>query len=84
MTSTILNRVPVERITAQARQVHAGRTLLTLLAGAFFLAGWVAFRVAALAWLALAWCAVATREGWREARKAEAARKVSRGSAREG
>ncbi len=83
MTS-VLDRVPVASITAQARQVHAGRTLLTLLAGAFFLAGWVAFRVAALAWLALAWCAVATREGWREARKAEAARKVSRGSARAG
>jgi len=68
MTS-VLDRVPVAALTAPARQVHAGRTLLSLLAGAFFLAGWVAFRVAALAWLALAWCAVATREGWREAKK---------------
>jgi len=76
--TTILDRVPVERITAQARQVHAGRTLLTMLAGFFFLIGWVAFRVVAVAWLALTWCAVATREGWREARKAEAARKVRR------
>ncbi len=78
--TTVLDRVPVERITAQARQVHAGRTLLTLLAGFFYLVGWVAFRVATVLWLALAWCAVATREGWREARKAEAARKVSRKS----
>jgi hypothetical protein len=76
--TTILDRVPVERITAQARQVHAGRTLLTMLAGFFFLIGWVAFRVVAVAWLALTWCAVATREGWLEARKAEAARKVRR------
>jgi len=76
--TTILDRVPVERITAQARQVHAGRTLLTLVAGFFFLLGWVAFRVVAVMWLAAAWCAVATREGWREARKAEAARKVRR------
>jgi len=76
--TTILDRVPVERITAQARQVHAGRTLLTMLAGFFFLLGWVAFRVVAVAWLALTWCAVAAREGWREARKAEAARKVRR------
>lgn len=83
MTS-ILDRVLVERITAQAREVHAGRTLLTLLAGFFFVLGWVAFRVVAVVWLGLAWCAVAAREGWRDARKAEAARKVSRGSARAG
>jgi hypothetical protein len=75
-----LDRIPVASITAQAREVHAGRTLLTLLAGLFFLAGWVAFRVAAVAWLALVWCAVATREGWRDAKKAEA-RRVSRGRA---
>lgn len=82
--TTILDRVPVERITAQAREVRAGRTLLTLLAGFFYVLGWVAFRVVAVVWLAVVWCAVATREGWREARKAEAARKVSRGSARAG
>jgi hypothetical protein len=79
-----LDRIPVASITAQAREVHAGRTLLTLLAGLFFLVGWVAFRVAAVAWLALVWCAVATREGWREAKRSEAARKVSRGPARAG
>ena len=78
--TTILDRVPVERITAQAREVHAGRTLLTLLAAFFFALGWVAFKTCALLWLAAAWCAVATREGWREARKT----KVSRGPARAG
>lgn len=78
--TTILDRVPVERITAQAREVHAGKTLMTLVAGLFFVIGWVAFRVVAVVWLAMVWCAVATREGWRESRKAEARRKVSRGS----
>lgn len=65
--TTILARVPVDRITAQARTVHAGRVLLTLIAGALYLAGWVAFKVVAVLWLAMAWCAVATREGWRSA-----------------
>lgn len=76
--TTVLDRVPVASISAQARQVHAGRTLLRLLTGLFYVIGWVAFRVCAVAWLAMAWCAVATREGWRDARK------VSRGPARTG
>lgn len=65
---TVLQRVPVDRISAQARDVHPGRVLLTLLAGLFFGLGWVAFKVCAVVWLAFAWCAVATREGWHEAR----------------
>lgn len=79
--TTIANRRPlpyrVERITEQAREVHAGRALLTLLAGFFFALGWVAFKVCAVAWLAMAWCAVATREGWREARKPKVTRAAS-------
>lgn len=66
--TTFLDRIPVDRITRQARDVHAGRALLTLIAGAFYVVGWVVFKVAAVLWLALAWCAVATREGWRQAR----------------
>lgn len=60
--------VPVERIGAQARQIQAGRLFLTALTAVFFMAGWVAFKVCAAVWLSVVWCAVATREGWREAR----------------
>jgi hypothetical protein len=67
--TSVLDRVPVSRISAQARQVHAGRALLTLIAGLFFVLGWVTFKVFAVLWLAVVWCAVATREGWREAKK---------------
>jgi uncharacterized membrane protein YedE/YeeE len=72
-----LERIPTERITAQAREVHFWRTVLTLIAGLLFGTGWLlakAFTVAAKAfavvWFALTWCAIAGREGWRSARPA--------------
>ena len=61
----VLERVPVDRISAQARDVHAGRVLLTVFAALFFGLGWLA----AKAWLAVAWCAVAVKVGWQEARE---------------
>lgn len=57
--------VPVEEITAQARQVRFGRTVLSLIGFVFFALGWVL----STAWLALCWCAVAVRTGWREAQQ---------------
>ena len=63
MTS-VLDRVPLERISAQARSVHAGRLLLTLIAGFFFLLGWLAGQ----AFLAVVWCCVAVKVGWQEAK----------------
>lgn len=74
---SLLDRMPVERITAQARDVRVGPVVLSIVASVFFAIGWLAFKVCALAWLAVVWCAVATREGWREAQ-------VSHGSARTG
>jgi hypothetical protein len=62
--TTILERVPVERISTEAREVHIGRTLLTIIAAFFFAIGWGAARV----FLAVAWCGVAVRLGWQEAR----------------
>lgn len=61
-----LDRVPVDRITAEARQIRLGRLLLTLVAGLFWLIGWVAGKAA----LAVVWCAVAVKVGWQEARTA--------------
>ncbi len=58
--TSIAERVPVDEITARARQVRAGRLLLTLLAGFFYAIGWTVGR----AFYALAWCAVAVRVGW--------------------
>lgn len=62
--TTVLERVPVDRITTQARQVRFGHTILTIIAAVFFSIGWVVAKV----WLAIVWCAVAIQVGWQEAR----------------
>jgi len=67
--TTFLDEVMVEQITAEAREVHFGRTLLTIIAGLLFGIGWVIARTFGLLWLTLAWSAVAIRIGWTEGRK---------------
>lgn len=62
--ATVLERVPVDQITAEAREVSFGRTALTVLAAVFYGIGWAFGKV----WLGFAWAAVAVRTGWREAR----------------
>lgn len=64
--TTVLRRVPVERISDQAREIRAGRLLLTLVAGLLFAVGWSA----GAAFRALVWCAVAVKVGWQDGRKA--------------
>ena len=65
MTTDVLAKIPVDAITAQAREVRFWRTVLTVIAAALFGLGWVTARVFAVAWLAASWSWVAVREGWR-------------------
>ena len=83
MAASLLERIPVDEITVQAREVHFWRTVLTVVAAVLFGLGWAAYKVFAVAWLVLAWTAVAVKVGWQESRKAEAVRRarVSRGAA---
>jgi hypothetical protein len=62
--TAVFERVPLDAITEQARQVRFWRTVLTVIAGVLFGAGWLVAKM----WLAAAWSAVAVREGWREGR----------------
>lgn len=62
-------QVPVDRITDQARQIQFWRTVLTVIAGVLYGAGWVAYQVCAVSWLAVAWCAAAVKVGWSDARR---------------
>ena len=64
---TVLDRVPVDRVAAEARNVHVGRLLLTLLVGVFFAVGWVAGKAS----LGVAWSLAAVKVGWAEARAAK-------------
>jgi hypothetical protein len=75
MAASLLERIPAEEITRQAREVHFRRTALTVIAAVLFGLGWLAAKLLTGAWLALAWSVVAVREGWREGRR------VSRGAA---
>jgi hypothetical protein len=68
MTTSVLDRVPLDAITEQARQVRFWRTVAKILAFVLFGAGWLAAKGFGLAWLCLAWPAVAMREGWRAGR----------------
>jgi len=60
---TVLEHVPLERINAEAKQVHLGRLLLTLVAGFFFLIGWLVAKLL----LGVVWCCVAVKVGYLEA-----------------
>lgn len=61
-------RVPVEEITRQAKEVRFSRTVLALIGGLLWCAGYIAAKVFKYLWIACAWSAVAVRTGWREAR----------------
>jgi len=60
--------VPLDRITAEARQVDVVRTLLTILAALLFAIGWLAARTLGVLWISLAWSATAVKVGWVEGR----------------
>jgi hypothetical protein len=62
--TAVLDRVPVDEITAQARAVRPGRAALTLAAAVLFGLGWVTSRAFALLWLVFAWSWTAVRVGW--------------------
>lgn len=73
MTSTfledVLERVPVEQINREAREVRFWHTLLTLIAGFLFGIGWVAAKLFTGLWFVVVWVAVAVRVGWQEGRR---------------
>jgi uncharacterized protein (DUF697 family) len=68
--ATVLDRVPVDEITAEARQVDVGRALLSVFGLVFFAVGWLA----GSAVTAVAWCGLAVKAGWLEARRAGSGR----------
>lgn len=65
--TAILDRVPVDEITEEARQIQFGKTVLLVIAGVLFGLGWVVGKTCTVLWRAAAWSATAVKVGWREA-----------------
>ncbi len=62
MTTSVLGRVPADEIAGQAREVRFSVVLVTAVIGLFFAIGWLAGR----SWLAVVFCAVSVRFGFRQ------------------
>ena len=70
--TAVLERVPVDRITAEAKDVQFWRTVLTALAGLLYGFGWITAKAFTVLWRAIVFIGVAVKVGWQDARKAEA------------
>ena len=79
--TAITERLPLDEINRQARDVHFWRTVLTLVAALLFGLGWILAKTFAVLWLAAAWSFTAVKVGWQEGRKTA---EVDRGPARPG
>jgi hypothetical protein len=75
MVTNLLDRVPVDRVSAEARQIHLGRVLLTLLIGLFWALGWLAGK----ATLAVGFAYAAAKVGFTEARNVDELKAPPRG-----
>jgi hypothetical protein len=62
--STVLDRIPVDRVIAEVEKMQVGRALLTLLVGVFWLLGWLAGQVSR----GLKFAFAAVKVGWADAR----------------
>jgi len=65
--TVITGRVPVAEISRQARDIRFGRSVLALVTGVLFAAGWALAKLFAVAWLTAAWSTTAVRVGWQHA-----------------
>jgi hypothetical protein len=65
----VLERVPLDRITVEAKAARPGRTILLSLAGLLYALGWLTAKAFAGLWFAAAWTGTAVRVGWTDARK---------------
>jgi hypothetical protein len=65
--SVFTDRVPVAEISRQARDVRFGHTVVAVITGVLFGAGWLVAKGFAVTWLAVAWSATAVRLGWQNA-----------------
>lgn len=58
-----MTAIDLDRINAEAREIHPGRALLSGVASVLYAVGWLARK----SLLAAGWCAACIRLGWRDA-----------------
>jgi len=63
----VREHVDTAEITRQASEIRPGDTAQLIIGTVFWAIGWLVAQVFRVVWKILAWCAVATRTGWREA-----------------
>lgn len=66
--TTFLDRVDYEDVTARAHEVSFIKTVARLLAYLLFSVGWVIAKIFTVTWFAAVWMALATADGWNDAR----------------
>jgi hypothetical protein len=64
----------LDRINREAREVHFGRVLLTVIAAVLFGVGWIVAKTFTVVWLGCAWSATAVRIGFEAGRAGRTAR----------
>lgn len=84
VTTALLDRVPVDSVGERARAARPGRVLLVVVTALLIGTGWAAYKILAVAWLALAWIGSGVAEGWVMAREDSRRKQVTRGPARAG
>ena len=73
MATATFDRIPVDEITARARQIRPGHILLTILGAVLIAVSWCVAKVLLLAWFVLwgwiRWVIAALMVGWEAAAK---------------
>lgn len=74
--ANVLDRVPLEQISEEAKQADVGKLALTALAAVLYSIGWIAgkvftivARILVLAIRGAVWAGLAVKLGWTESRK---------------
>jgi hypothetical protein len=67
-----------ERVSAEAREIHPGRILLTMVAAFFYALGWSLGKLVNGVLLTVTWSMAAAKVGWQDARRSYASAAVSR------
>lgn len=65
----VLERMPVDRITTEAKDVRFGHTLLQVVTLVLYGLGWLVAKAFGVVWFALVWVAVAVKVGWSDGRQ---------------